>query len=245
MPYRFQFNWKLGLFVLVFLPLTLRLGFWQLDRADQKRVLIKEHQALITQPALGLDEVKASELADYQPVKAKGRFLPLIYLVDNQVSDGKVGYEVVQGFELQSSKRLWVSRGYVPGDVDREKLPQIKAPEFVVQLSGYAYQPKLNALLEGADTQATVAKTWPKVIQQLSAENLYNLLPNSDKIGAPFQAPYIMRLDENSAYIFKAHWMVVNNTPQKHLGYAVQWFAMAALLVVLFILASLKKRGSE
>ena len=255
----FTFNWKLALFVLIFLPITLRLGFWQLDRAEEKRQSIAEFDALVAATPADLNNAPA-ELQDYQPAAAIGRFLPYVYLLDNQVFAGKVGYEVVQVFllnglqqELASKSIIFVSRGFVPQGPSRAELPTIKTPEFDVHLRGYIYQPKKNSLLEGAiDAQSPDANK-PTVVQQLLVENLYKLLPKSDRIAHPFLpvdpiqalAGQLLRLDDTSPYLFKAHWQLVNNSPEKHIGYAVQWFSMAGLLLVLFIWASLAAKDES
>jgi len=248
--FKFQFNSKLFVFVLLFLPLTTSLGFWQLSRAEEKRGLIAEFERLVQSPAIMLsaENLSAQLLENYQPVQLEGRFLPQVFLVDNQVYRGKVGYEVVQLFTLRpnltdhdAQALALISRGFVEGSLDRSQLPQIATPNFDVHLQGYAYAPEKNSLLEGADASLRADGQWPKLIQQLAAENLYNLLPKSDKLAAHFLKPSIIRLDDASPYIFQSHWMVVNNSPAKHIGYAVQWFAMAALLVILFLWASVKR----
>lgn len=230
---RFKLNWKLAIFVVVFFPLTLTLGFWQLDRASQKQQLIDEHGSLVMRAPISIDAVEGVTLADYTPVKAKGTFLSEAFLLDNQVFEGQVGYEVIQPFRLTLGDILFVSRGFVVGDADRRLLPSIKTPNFLVNISGYAYQPKLNSLID-EDVQ-TYSDKWPVRVQSLLAVNLYTHWAKSDKLTAPFLSPSIIRLNPGSAYSFDSHWMLVNNTPEKHNAYAAQWFAMAGLLLILFV----------
>lgn len=228
----FTINAKLAVFVALFFPLTLNLGFWQLDRAEQKRLLIQDQRALVDNPVLRLDSVAGSTLSDYTPVSATGKFSPQVYLLDNQVFKGQVGYEVVQPFMLQNHDVVFVSRGFVPGSPDRNILPDVKTPEFEVSLQGYAYQPKKNTLID--ETEPYKA-TWPVRVQALDVEILYNHWSNNVRIARPFLESSIIRLDTESPFSFDSHWMLVNNSPEKHVGYAVQWFSMAALLLVLFI----------
>jgi surfeit locus 1 family protein len=40
-------------------------------------------------------------------------------------------------------------------------------------------------------------------------------------------------------------WRPAVMTPEQHLGYAVQWFAMAGALVVLYVVLNVRKAGLE
>jgi surfeit locus 1 family protein len=232
MRLRANFNWKLLLFVVIFLPITVRLGFWQLDRADEKRVLAEQFTVLVDLPAADFQQLSPKERKNYRPVTAMGRFNQQVFLLDNQVYQGKFGYEVIQGFELSDGELLLVSRGFLPGNLDRSILPEIKTPTQPILLSGYLYK-SLDSL-ELADNQ--LSKTYPQVIQNPSGEKLYKHLLKSDRIGHPF----LLRLAEESPYSFAAHWQIINVSPEKHLGYALQWFLMAAVLLLMFLYASIK-----
>ncbi len=239
----FKLNGKLAIFVAIFLPLTVTLGFWQLDRASQKEQLIAKHEALVTEKPFTIETVEGLTLPDYQPVKAEGTFLNDVFLLDNQILSGKVGYEVLQPFRLNNGHIIFVSRGFTVGDVDRRILPNIKTPQFVVNITGYIYQPKINPLVH--ENVQTYSVTWPVRVQSLLVENLYNHWAKSGRINPPFLESSIVRLEADSAYIFDAHWMLVNNTPDKHIAYAVQWFGMAGLLFVLFLWSSFSSKQSS
>ena len=253
----FRLNWKLTLFVLIFLPLTMRLGFWQLDRAEQKRQTIDEFETLIASEPVNLNYAANADLADYQPIRVSGRLLPEAFLLDNQVYAGQVGYEVVQPlvFDLASPMQdatkataaVFVSRGFIAATQSRDILPEIKTPAFNVQIDGYAYQPRRNSLLEDYRDEQLLQRGGKQVVQQLDVENLYTLWANNDKISHPFLAPalsnMVIRLDRQSPFLFASHWQLVNNTPEKHIGYAIQWFLLAILLAVLFIWASVVREN--
>jgi cytochrome oxidase assembly protein ShyY1 len=48
--------------------------------------------------------------------------------------------------------------------------------------------------------------------------------------------PYEVRIEPESPLALVAEWTVVNQSPSMHLGYAVQWFAMAAVLLLIGVL---------
>ena len=255
MQLRANFNWKLSIFVVIFFPLTVALGFWQLDRAEEKRGLMLEHESLKTQTPIHIvnrgiaqrdynshefnalqhrrEDVldKIEPWRNYQPALTAGVFDRRIFLLDNQVYKGRVGYEVIQPLKLREGQWLLVSRGFVPGDLDRRILPDVPSPSERVVLSGYLYKPVGN--FELADNP--LSHSWPQVIQSPEPEKLYEVLDNNGKIGNRF----ILRLNRDSPHVFSAHWQIINVKPEKHVAYAVQWFAMALLLVLLFLYASI------
>lgn len=234
---RFNFNWKLSLFVVICFPIVMRLGFWQLDRAEQKDVVIAAQQALINEAEIETGQLKAEQWQQFRNALAKGEFSDKVFLVDNQIYKGKFGYEVIQPLKLENNSWLLVSRGWVAGNLDRRILPEIETPKGLQTLHGYLYQPgEMFALGEAA-----ISSEWPKVIPSASVENMYKQLSNNDKMSPPF----LLRLHDlhtDDGALFQAHWQFVNVLPEKHIGYAVQWFGMAALLIVLFLFASIKKR---
>lgn len=237
MQLRANFNWKLTLFVVIFLPLTLRLGFWQLDRAEQKRQMAADFAALEGQPALNIQQLDSQNWQNYMPAKVQGVFDTRVFLLDNQIYKSKFGYEVIQPLVLENKQIILVSRGFVAGSLDRSQLPEIRTPAMLVHLQGYLYQPSENlALGENA-----FSGKWPEVIQSPAVEKLYKHLSKSDKIANHF----LLRLKEDSPYSYQAHWQIINVRPEKHTAYAVQWFAMGGLLVLMFIYASIKVTKSE
>jgi surfeit locus 1 family protein len=71
------------------------------------------------------------------------------------------------------------------------------------------------------------------VVQTASVDYLQSLLGAGSNNPPLF--PYLVRLDMESPALVEAHWQVVNLDPEKHKGYAVQWFAMAATLALIGI----------
>lgn len=232
MRVRCHFNWKLLLFVVVFLPITVSLGFWQLERADEKQKLSAQFEVLRQQTPIAINDIDEASWRDYQPAKAKGKWQQRYFLLDNQVLNGQFGYEVLQGFTLESGEVLLVSRGFIAGSLQREQLPSVKTPKGTQQLSGYLYQTKANISLG----ETIADEHWPKVIQSPAAEKLYKQLLKNGKISRHF----ILRLSIPNPAQLTPHWQVVNMGPEKHQGYAVQWFLMAALLLIMFVYASIK-----
>jgi surfeit locus 1 family protein len=236
MNLRVNFNWKLALFVAFFLPILLRLGYWQLDRADEKRQMLAAYESLVHQPAVEYSSLQPGQIENYRNVSLKARVQNEIFLLDNQIFNSQFGYEVIQPVLLEDGKTVFISRGWVKGSLDRSILPTIEIPRGTVNLTGYLYQPNESLQLKEAEETAQ----WPRVVASISVEKLYKAIGKNDKMPPPF----LVRLDSSNPAVFQQHWQVVNVNPEKHTGYAMQWFGMAVLLISLFIFASLKRSNT-
>ena len=229
----FQPEWRLTLFTLLLLPLMISLGFWQLDRAEEKRAMSALYAERLAAAAQPLDEVAADDWR-YRQVRLSGRFIDEeLWLLDNQLFQGQVGYNVVMPFQLQDGGIVMVDRGWVAGNPDRRILPQLESVAGEVTLVGTVYVPTAQPFTLAA---TALPANWPKVVQHLP----WQALPRQQQLALP----YVVRLNPESAALLQANWLVVNVSPDKHTGYAVQWFAMSAMLALLYIIAStpLKQR---
>ena len=232
-------EWRTTLLVLLLLPVLVALGFWQLDRETEKRELLERFEArqaaapVTLGPALG--ERPPASLA-YLPVRLRGRYLPGRYLLlDNRIRGGRFGYEAVSLFALEDGRYALVNRGWLPGDPARRSLPEPAAPAGPVSLTGQLYVPPDPPYLLGE--QSLAVDDWPRVVQALEMRPLAAAL--TEDLGAPV-FPWSVRLDADAPGALAVAWPVVNVSPEKHRGYAVQWFTMAAVLGLFFLL-----RGSN
>ena len=218
------------LFAVLFLPLTMRLGFWQLSRADEKQALLDIYQQRAAAPLLPLRQVPGDGDWQYLRVTLSGQYDNRVtLLLDNRVRRGRPGYEVVSVFRPVSGAAILVNRGWIAGGLYRSILPQVDLVEGQVTLSGYLYRSPGKQVMLGADPwQADKAL---QIIQNAAPEVA------SERFGETFNN-YSLRLDATAPGALQTGWYVVGVKPEKHRGYAVQWFAMAILLVVLTVLAN-------
>lgn len=234
MNLRIELEWRTVLATALLVPLLCYLGFWQLSRADEKRDLLTRLELRANEPALSLAAAlrePGAELADrrvqFSAFADGNRYL----LLDNRLRDGRFGYDVValvDGDEFV----LPLNLGWVPGDRSRLTLPQVMLPLALPDIEARIYIPSGEAFLLGENK---LPDTLPAVVQQLLLEDWRTA------IEARFEQPlfpFELRIDESSPFAFRADWPVVNQSPDKHTGYAVQWFTMAAVLFVAFLFRS-------
>jgi cytochrome oxidase assembly protein ShyY1 len=231
---KFTGDWRTTLFALVMVPLLAALGFWQLSRADEKNAIAAAFEAKQHQPPALLQDLEsrsAQELA-YQRVMLTGTFQPQYFLLDNRTVNGRYGNEVIGVLEVRDTGELaLVNRGWVAADAARRSLPDVPPIKGEVSISGQVYvSPGKPYLL----AQEELASGWPKRIQAVEVDKL------AAAIGRPSAQvfPYPVRIDANEKGALYVDWPVVNASPAKHYGYAVQWFAMSVVLALLYLLRS-------
>ena len=235
---RFDFEWRISLFTALLLPVFIGLGFWQLQRAAEKAELATAFELRRQQspaPLAGLAGRTEDELA-YLPVALRGEFLPERYfLLDNRVQGGRFGNEVLGVMRMADSGQLvLVNRGWIEADPARLSLPAVPPVRGEVKLFGHIYVPPGEPYLLG---EQTLPPGWPKRVQAVQPDLLARALEAAGgSSGELF--PWSVRLDGGQAAALQVDWQVVNVSPAKHRGYAVQWFTMALALVVIFILRS-------
>ncbi len=184
--------------------------------------------AITPQSAIRLPD---DERADRQVVMG-ARFTPNHYvLLDNRLRGGKFGYEVVAFAEVDQLA-VALNLGWVRGDPSRKTLPDIALPSGVQTVSGRLYQPSGEAFMLGENQ---LPAQLPGVVQQLTLSAWQDELQS--QLDQPI-FPLEIRVDELASVAFDATWAIVNQTPAKHQGYAVQWFTMAAALGLAFIFRS-------
>lgn len=215
----------LGLGMLV---LLLRLGFWQLDRAEIKEDLLKrfsELETASTQDLSGLMQDAEASRWHFRRAHTTGSFMSSRqYLLDNRTHEGKAGYHVLTPLAVPGGT-IMVNRGWVPVGNDRRVLPTLKIDELPSSVTGRLVPPPRPGLLLGSDGYEQGG--WPRVVQAVNLERM------SEQLGERLM-PALLQLDPAHEACQACIWRPVGGIgPQRHRGYALQWFSLAAALVVL------------
>jgi len=228
MTIRFSPGWKMTLFTAALMPLLLTLGLWQLDREQEKLELQALHESRIKAapvPVAQLDWV-LDDLS-FQPVVLTGQFDNDRYLLlDNRIHERQVGYEVLMPFTTKEGYHAIINRGWIAQGMTREQLPEVAPVAGEVTIAGSVYVPLSEPFLL-SDVQEAQTAEWPKVVQKIDMAAWNDTLKLT-------LLPYTIRIDQNSTAALSADWPTVNMEPEKHRGYAVQWFSMAAALMLMY-----------
>lgn len=213
------------------------LGWWQIGRAREKQALI-ESFARGTQTSVELlSDISIDGLPRYQHLRAEGHYEPAYQvLLDNMPSQsGRPGYRVLTPFRRQGTDRvLLVDRGWVPLGASREVLPDVTVTAVHRAVSGRLDQLPVPGVRVGEAT-APGDEHWPRVMNFPRASDLEKAL------GVPIE-PRILLLDPAAPDGYERVWRPsLGFGPERHLGYAIQWFALALVAVVIFIALSLQR----
>jgi surfeit locus 1 family protein len=215
----------------------LKLGFWQLDRAKEKTFLKERFEAGLQTAPLSLDALPGHlPNSLYLPVTATGYYDNAhSILLDNKIHNHQVGYEVITPLQIAGKKRrILVNRGWVPAPQQRRILPDIPHISGKQNVTGLVYLPPEKPFtLEKKGATTTVA--WPYRVQVLDIPHIEQTLH------MPLY-PFVVQLDAQEDHGFVRDWQPVNLSPDKHLGYAAQWFTFAGVLIIIFVALNLKRR---
>ncbi len=223
-------------FMMVF-PILIGLGIWQLNRASYKQqVLVKLEQRGNKKPLTWQMLNQPTTRIQYRRVVLTGYYDNRHQvLLDNQVANHRVGYQVLTPFISPSSnKMVLVNRGFIPRLSDRRHLPKIKPVLGLQTISGMIKQPpkKVFVLKETSDSTH-----WPLLMQALRLKKITRAL------NQPLY-PFIILLSPKANHGFLRQWTNTTTSVTKHRGYAIQWFALALTLVIIYIVVN-TRRGSH
>ena len=229
--FEFNFNWKLTLFALLLLPILFKLGLWQLERAEEKRSIESSWSTQQSLEPLSVETLSPefAKSSNFQRVILFGEFATDEYwLQENQVRNGKLGFQVIMPFMLASGDVLAVDRGWVEGSPLREFYPEIETPDHKLQVSGTLVLPSDSKLVREAEVSV---KRWPHKILEVDIKVMSSQI---EKV----MFPKLLKLDADNQAAFVVNWQPTNMSPTKHVAYAVQWFALFITLIILYFVAS-------
>lgn len=218
------------LLALLGMVLFVRLGVWQLGRADEKEALLAAYAAGGSQ-MLNLDD---SQVARFSRVEIQGVWdAGHVFLLDNMVFETQAGFHVLVPLITRNTTIL-VDLGWVPSSGRRDQLPSLRRlPDQSVVLRGRLDRlPQPGIRLEGGAVESSAP--WPRVV----------VFPTLADIEAQLGAtlfPWILRIDEKEPWAYQVRQQVVKFGPERHVGYAVQWFALAGAVLVIFLVVNTKK----
>jgi len=207
------------------------LGAWQVSRGLEKRATqqIFQAESIYTPWHSGM------EVRSFQNLSATGRFDTEHQIVlDNIIINSRYGHYVVTPLETGADEPLLlVNRGWIEKDTSGVDTARLALPAGELTVRGRAGSlPKAGYKMGDA---IPAAQEWP----------MHAVYPSTEEVTAALGRdvqPFVLLMDHNEDYGFLRHWVPSEFGPGKHFGYALQWFAMGAVLSGLLVWNYRKKR---
>lgn len=189
------------------------LGSWQWDRAVEKR----------------------AAAANPERVALRGRLLERhTVLLDNKLYRGRPGYYVVQPLQVSveaagKARHVLVIRGWIEAGSRRDVLPQVRTPAGEVLIEGIRTEHFARVYDAGGAPAGTV---WQNVTPEAFAA----------RSGLSVE-PYLIEQHSPADDGLVREWPRHGTAIETHESYALQWYSLAALALVLLIVLSVKRHA--
>ena len=171
------------------------------------------------------DEKTFGELKNFTKIRAEGRYIDQLFYLDNQTTNGQVGYWVFQPFLTnRSRKNFIVNRGFVSAPLLRGELPHVETPTGVQTIEATVWPYTGLPPIFGDDSWGN---EWPKRIQ---SKDLMRMGEISNSYAQEW------RIEATAPGALQSLPNLEQFNDSKHLGYALTWFGLAATLCVSFMI---------
>lgn len=210
--------------------LLVKLGLWQLSRGEEKLALMQQLEVQ-GQQQLSWTELLLQVDADLAGTRLVIEVTPQpqqSLLLDNRTFEGKVGYQWLLPVEVASGQPwLLLDLGFVAAGNDRRVLPDLPEVAGKLAIEGRLYRLGVNPLSSSLLAENLAGAT------RIQAVNFTEL---EAQLGQPI-LPWLVMVEEPAQLGFPRRWQPISLSPEKHQGYALQWFGLAiAWLVIAAIL---------
>jgi surfeit locus 1 family protein len=215
-----------------FCALTVALGLWQARRAAEKEALQTALDLRAAEPPLTLPPVPGRwDAVAMRRVAARGEYVERFgILLDNKVHRGRVGYQVVTPLRLAGGNlHVLVNRGWIAAGRTRGDLPKVPVPAGAQVVEGVAVEPSAR-VYELAAADAPRGTVWQNlVLERYAAWSGLELVP------------VVLQQTNDARDGLVREWERPDAGAGRHRSYALQWFSLAALTAILYVVLNLKR----
>lgn len=219
---------------LVGITILMALGTWQVERLRWKEALVAQIDARIGSAPVAIDALEAQYAGtgdvDYTPATVEGRFLNENERYFLSTFEGQSGWNVHVPMLLDGDRLLFVNRGFVPYD---RRDPQTRLEgqvEGPVTVTGLARNPPTEEPDYFVPENDTAGNTFFRRDLDTMMEGV--AVPPGVRV-----LPFFLDAGPGTA---PGGWPVGGTTviqiPNNHLQYAVTWYGIGLVLVVMTVL---------
>jgi surfeit locus 1 family protein len=204
-----------------------RLGRWQLDRADFNRSLTAGFVRSAELPEIDLlNAARDADSLRYRRIRLRGRYAAAKQiLLDNMTYQGQAGYQVLTPLRVAGERLVLVNRGWVPAAPDRSQLPDVGLADEAIEVSG-----RIDRL-----PRAALALSSPPAGEGSLAVLSYPDFAGIESVLGQDDYPFVILLDADAPAGFVRDWAPAGDRADRNIAYAVQWFGLALLALILAV----------
>lgn len=211
------------------------LAQWQWQRGQAKQLLleqIKMSEQLGVMPLSKFKQLSEKAQSQFPKVVIRGEVHSHYWLLDNQIYQGQVGYDLIVAVKLDDDANYWlVNLGWLAGDLNRQHVPKPILPAYLSTHTYVKSKPEIGFTLANSATSNTPQS---HVVQYISPTEFASQL----KLPIANVITYSI-----SNEIAQPHYQPVVMTPDKHKAYALQWMLIGfAALVVTWVAVNKQRR---
>ncbi len=216
---------------IAFVIMFVELGKWQLSRADEKNEQHDKLENLAKEPVVTIPGtlIKLDDY-EYREVEITGEFKSehTIY-IDNKTHKGHAGYHVLTPVRISNSLlSILVNRGWIATGGDRSILPEVSSLQGETQVTGIVISPELRML--ELSSQINPGPVWDN----------FDLQRYREVTGLELQPVMVLQKNETDDGLMR-DWDRPESGAAKNLGYAFQWFSLAATAIIIFLVLNVKR----
>ncbi len=214
------------------IALTVALGVWQLGRGNEKAALAEQLKSAQSGPQIAIPaaEISAADVA-WRRVEVHGRFAAdYTVFIDNRILNGVAGYHVITPLKIEGGERyVLVNRGWIAAAADRRTTPAVITPAGLLHITGQAVLPGEHQF--ELSTRVAEGNVWQ------------NLTLSRYRASVPIALQAVVVQQDNALDDgLKREWASSGPSPDRNYGYAFQWFALAATILIYYLVTHVRKR---
>ena len=240
--YRFNITLPLTIAFLIVFSILIKLGLWQLERADHKKNLNESYKLRQSEKVIDLNihkSINSKESILWRRVSLNGSFYKEKNLiVDNQIFKHEAGFNILTPFKIDGTgMTILINRGWHKNLINREQIPIIKNVDDIDQINGYAVKIPVPGINLGGSN-----------IEIINASLARFQRINVDEINNFYQAnflPYMVYLNPLIDDEYISNFKLPVPDSEKNYGYAFQWFAFALTLLIIFLRLGITKNDKS
>lgn len=210
------------LVVAIVVVVFVNLGFWQLDRLEERRTLnaaIAQGLSREPVPLETLEDEPPGEI-EYRKVTVSGEFLAIDeVLIRSRVHRGTAGYHLVTPLSRAGSSAVLINRGWIPLGVETDSPA---APSEPITLEGWIHLTQERPPLGPEDPPGGILDVMSRV----------DIARIADQVDYPLASVYVVVIGEQGFELPVPVAPPNFDDEGSHLAYAIQWFAFALTVLV-------------